>query len=203
MRGISIGAGVCLLVAGCALYGEVGAPTSQGGVASSAVVNMLTFYNDSDAEYTVYFRERATDPLSRAIVTESSNWEPVLGLRAHEKGDTEILVRDRDAFGGQIKIAPACKDSTAPTFFIKGGIKMSGDCVQNWWEGPYSFIIAGDEKSFDNAFKDCKTVRRVRYCALRNAYAGIRIKANGVVFVNQHNVKILDENEIPVIKVEE
>ncbi len=198
------GPGVFLILLSFGIRGEIGKLSAQGGRGEEGAVSLslLTFENKSDYHYTVFYRERALDPMSRSVVMESVNWAPVLELNKGEKGEMEILLRDRDGFGVQVKIAPSCKDPSAQTFFIKGGIKSSGDCVQSWMEGPYAIILTGDEQSLDAA-KDCQASHKIRYCAFKNSYIGVQITNTGIRFVDHHNASVLDRDEVSNAQLKE
>jgi len=106
-------------------------------------VTATTFKNNTDTDYVIYKCQRPIFGGSGAIfVPESADWTPILILKAHETGYVDVLIRDKEGFGVQLKLEPKKPKSDSPTLYVKGGLKMSGDCGAPWWHGPYALEIS-------------------------------------------------------------
>lgn len=174
------------------------APIALLGVKDSEMyLFAIKFKNETPHNYIVYLRERALEGKGgQLFISQSALWQPLMLLRAGEEGETEVLLRDPEQFGSQLKLAPQTDDAAFPNIYIKGFIKTSGDCGENWWEGPSSLLITADEELFNNPLNDSTKTGLIRYCGYRKAQAKIVIEPDGIVIKNEHNAKILEPEKV-------
>ena len=164
-------------------------------LARSSLTYLVEFDNKSDLDYVVYERAGSTTVIGGPVFASPLiGWKPILVLRAHQKGVKEVLIRDSEAFGVQLKLDPQVTEGQP--IYISGGIKQSGDCVQMWYEGPFAFNITLEENVLDNIFQSYQKVKRVRYCSNRKAEGVVEIYPDGVAFKSSHNMKILDQEKV-------
>jgi len=156
------------------------------------------FKNETPHNYIVYIRDRALEGKGgQLFIAQSALWQPIMLLKAGEEGELEVLLRDPDQFGSQLKLVPQTKDATYPNVYIKGFIPTSGNCGENWWIGPASILIAADEDLINNPLKDLNKTGTIRYCGFRKSYIKITIEPDGIVVKNEHNSKILEPKKVP------
>lgn len=157
----------------------------------------VSFVNHTDSDYVIYKRPRPIKGQAGAVFsTDEADWKAILVVLAKETGYKDVLLRDPEGFGMQLKLEPQTKDSTYMTLYLKGGIKMSGDCVQSWWEGPYSIEIANDEANIVDSLKDYGAVKRIRYCIFHDAELVVHIYPDGMQLEVEHNAKELDKEKV-------
>jgi len=164
---------------------------------SDETTYIVAFDNKADDDYIVY--QRPGPILSEegpVFVAASASWNPVLIVRAHEKGEQELLLRDPESFGLQIKLEP--KNAGLPAIYLKSGIKESGDCVQPWLSGPFGVIVALTEDSLNNPFKAYRAVKRIRYCGYRITSGIVEIYSDGIKLKAAHNMKVLDKDKVDI-----
>jgi len=162
---------------------------------SEVAASIVGFDNKTDDDYIIYERPGSVSGEGGPVFAAGSvGWNPVLIVRAHEKGEYELLLRDPGAIGVQIKLEPQC-DKVTP-IYLKGGIKESGDCIQSWFYGPFGLNVAVTEDALNNPFKKYDAIKRVRYCAYRTASSIIEIYPDGIKLVEMHNMKVLDKNKV-------
>lgn len=161
-----------------------------------------TFDNKTDDDYIVYQRaERLFGGEGPVFVEKAADWSPVLIVRAHEKGEEKILFRDPNAIGMQIKLVP--QREGAQVFYLKSGIKESGECERPWLTGPLSLDIALTEESLNASIKNYNEVRRVRYCGYRETSGMIEIYPDDVRLVGLHNMHVIDNKKVSVREIKE
>ncbi|HBR70731.1 TPA: hypothetical protein DIC20_01450 [Candidatus Dependentiae bacterium] len=166
-------------------------------------IRFIKFDNKTDVDYVVYERQGEITGAGGPVFTaESAGWRPVLLVKAHEEGETDVLVRDNEGFGSQIKLEPLRED-LQPIYF-RAGIKTSGDCIDPWFSGPYSINIALNETDLISPFKDYDKVKRVRCCVYRTGNVVVEIYPDGIKLVNFHNIRVLDPEKVDlrVLKME-
>lgn len=165
-------------------------------------MRFVKFDNKTDTDYVVYERQGEITGAGGPVFTaESAGWRPVLLLKAHESGEADLLIRDTEGFGSQIKLAPQGKD-LQPIYF-RGGIKTSGDCADPWFSGPYAINIALEETALINPFKDYEKVQRVRCCVYRTGNITVEVYPDGIKLANYHNIKVLDQNKVTFAHLKE
>lgn len=165
--------------------------------ASKFSTHIVAFVNETDSDYVIYKRPRPIFGKGEVVYTvESADWSPILIVKAHETGEKEVLLRDPEAFGVQLKLEPKNEKLSLPTIYIKGGLKMSGSCKEVGWNGPYAIDLATDEDSIMNAAQKYDEVSRVRYCTYRNAEAIVHILDHGVRIEDGHNMFVLDSEKV-------
>ena len=161
------------------------------------VVNLVEFTNKTTSDYIVYTRYGEVSSEGGPIfVAESAGWVPVLILKAGEIGKVRVLLRDNEGFGVQVRMAPVMRDF--PSFYLKSGIKTSGDCIDPWFVGPYAIDVALDESLLSDPFKNYDKVHRVRYCVYRDGKLTVEIYSDGIKFVDYHNMKVLDAEKVTI-----
>ena len=159
--------------------------------AQESTISIASFENGTDQTYIVYTRSSSIETESGPVyAAKSSGWRPVIVLRPHESGVLDILVKDPEMFGLQIKLV--LKNGHGKTFFLKGGIRESGDCKQNWLEGPFSVIVAESEKALNESIKYFDEIKRIRVCGYRDTYINVKILPDTIQLANEHNAKILN-----------
>jgi hypothetical protein len=175
--------------------------------ASKFYTNIVTFENHTNADYIVYKRPRPIYGKQGTVFTPvSTDWSPVLIVKAQEVGQKEVLLRDPEAFGSQLKLEPqkSAKDkATLPTFYLKGGLKMSGMCRGFGWHGPHAIDIAIDEGHLMDSLQNYDNVSRVRYCNYRNGEIIVHIYADGIRIENAHNTYVLDTEKVVLVHEQE
>jgi len=165
--------------------------------ASKFSTHIVAFVNETDSDYVIYKRPRPIFGKGDVVYTvESADWNPILIVKAHETGEKEVLLRDPEAFGVQLKLEPKNEKLSLPTIYLKGGLKMSGSCKDVGWNGPYAIDLATDEDSVMNAAQKYDAVNRVRYCTYRNAEAIVHILGDGARIEDGHNMFVLDSEKV-------
>ena len=165
--------------------------------ASKFSTHIVAFVNETDSDYVIYKRPRPIFGKGDVVYTvTSADWMPILIVKAHETGEKEVLLRDPEAFGAQLKLEPKNEKLSLPTIYLKGGLKMSGSCKDVGWHGPYAIDMATDEDSVMSSVQKYDAVSRVRYCTYRNAEAIVHLYANGVRIEDGHNMFVLDTEKV-------
>lgn len=165
------------------------------------------FVNLTPERYIVY---QSCNPASTPSERE---WEQVLSLLPYNHNDKSkyfvgttddkgILLKDPLLNGCVIKIAPGAPNSKGSTFYIKGGIKSSGNCKYNWLLGPYNIKISPvdfdilDEVRQKSSKDKMPTYEECRYCGYRNCILGVVIYPTGELeFVARNRSSVIDNNK--------
>jgi len=156
---------------------------------------LVAFDNKTEDDYIIYTRpEQVSAGEGPVFVAASVDWKPVLIVRAREKGEEEILLRDPEAFGLQIKLEP--QRNSATVFYLRSGIKESGDCIQPWFVGPFALNVSLTEEDLNNPLKNYRAVKRIRYCGYRTTSGLIEIYPDAIKLVSLHNMKVLDTKKV-------
>ena len=160
-------------------------------------IHLVGFDNKSTSDYVVYQRQGDASGAGGPVFTaEAAGWVPVLLLKASEKGKIKILVRDNEGFGVQVKLEPKSKGFSA--YYLKSGIKTSGDCGAPWFVGPFAVDVALSEDALKTSLENYEKVDFVRCCVYRDGDITAEIYDDGITLVNYHNMKILDSDKITV-----
>ncbi len=163
-------------------------------------IHFVGFDNKSSGDYILYQRNGDASGAGGPVFTaEAAGWVPVLLLKASEKGKVKVLVRDDEGFGVQIKLEPKTKSFS--TYYLKSGIKTSGDCGASWFDGPFAVDITLKEEALSQPFKHYDKVQFVRCCVYRNGDLTAEIYDDGIKLVNYHNMKILDAEKITIARL--
>ncbi|OGB84652.1 hypothetical protein A3F66_00100 [candidate division TM6 bacterium RIFCSPHIGHO2_12_FULL_32_22] len=165
------------------------------------------FVNKTPHKYKVYV---SCNP---AVVPEERGWLPVLSLLAYngdEKSEEyvgqtfDILLKDPLGNGCDIKIEPEDKNSGAQTFYIRIGLKSSGDCVYAWLKGPYDISISPvdhiirDEVVQKASPEKMPTDQQIRFCGYQNSILGVILDGDTLEFVARHRSSVLDKGKYSV-----
>ncbi|OGB84571.1 hypothetical protein A3F66_04270 [candidate division TM6 bacterium RIFCSPHIGHO2_12_FULL_32_22] len=176
------------------------------------------FENHTDYEYKVY---KACNP---AVRLEERDWIPLLNLLPYNGDpkskyyvgtiDEGILLKDPLDSGCVIKIEPVLsgkkseasidKQSEPQTFYIRTGLKSSGNCVYRWLTGPYEtqvspidFVLLDNPEDSNLAKPD---IQKIRHCGYQDSVLGVKIFPKSIQFVARHRAYVLDTDKYPVVK---
>lgn len=165
------------------------------------------FVNLTPEKYIVY---KSCNP---AVTPSEREWEPVLSLLPYNGNDNSkyfigttddkgVLLKDPLLNGCVIKIAPGAPNSTGHVFYIKSGIKSSGNCKYNWLLGPYNVRISPvdfdilDEVREKSEKDEMPTYQECRYCGYRNCILGVVIYPTGELeFVARNRSYVIDRKK--------
>ncbi len=161
---------------------------------------LVKFNNHTDSDFVLSVCLRPILGKGGTVYTSKlADWNPILIVKAHEVGKKDVLLRDREGFGSQIKLEP--KNSTLSPIYLNGSIKSSGPC-ERWYHGPYTINITNSEANLVDPFDKYDSVNRVRYCSYRDAEGVVHIygdgNTTGVEIKNDHNMIVLDEQRVLV-----
>jgi hypothetical protein len=163
-------------------------------------IHFVGFDNKSSGDYILYQRNGDASGAGGPVFTaEAAGWVPMLVLKASEKGKIKVLLRDDEGFGVQLKLAPKMKGLS--TYYLKNGIKISGDCGAPWFEGPFAVNVVLTEDALSEPFEHYEKVQFVRCCVYRNGDLTAEIYDDGIKLVDYHNMKVLDSEKITVARL--
>lgn len=166
----------------------------------SQTLSICAVTNNTDDTYVVYTRPQPVSASSGPGVTAANaDWEATLIIKPQEKGFMDVVLRDPDTYGSQIKIEPRC-DESLPTYYISGGINASGNCGQRWFKGPFALNVGLKSRNVDESFD--KNAHQIRYCGFQTAKAAINIFADGIQLESIRNINVIDREKLTTKELE-
>lgn len=151
-----------------------------------SILQLSEFINNTPVEYTVDVRDRefmSSQEVGQPYIAASLGvWrspEPEkIIVRPSGKVHAAIIIKDMYGGGVDVRISPVC-DTRYPTYYLRRGPNVGGQCAVGHFNGPASIEIKRNA-DFDEAEQGiCPKIHRIAYCG------GIRASAK-VVFDEFH-----------------